>query len=216
MEQETEEAASPALLTVERIYGEPKDGERELRAKSYGPARWLERTVEGQSRLGLTTVETSDCACGGKDIVWIDAASGEREVLVAAERLVPEGAPRRRSASTDISGRKTANAFLLFTNAQRVWRQKTRGDYWVVGLEDGSLWQAGADFDEATLMFAKFSPDAERVAFVQANDLYVQDVGTEAKARPLTEGGSRTLIHGTFDWVYEEEFSLRDGFRWSP
>jgi dipeptidyl-peptidase-4 len=25
-----------------------------------------------------------------------------------------------------------------------------------------------------------------------------------------------TRINGTFDWVYEEEFSLRDGFRWSP
>ena len=33
---------------------------------------------------------------------------------------------------------------------------------------------------------------------------------------PLTSDGSPTRINGTFDWVYEEEFSLRDGFRWSP
>ncbi|MEM9406852.1 MAG: S9 family peptidase [Acidobacteriota bacterium] len=202
-------------LTVERIYGEPEGGKRELRAKSYGPARWLERSVDGSQRLGLTTVETSDCDCGGKDIVWIDAESGEREVLVSAERLIPEGAEK----PLGIDGYQWSSdgkRLLLFTNAQRVWRQKTRGDYWVVGLDSESLWQVGADFDEATLMFAKLSPNAERVAFVQTNDLYVQDVGQAAGARALTERGSRTLIHGTFDWVYEEEFSLRDGFRWSP
>ncbi len=32
----------------------------------------------------------------------------------------------------------------------------------------------------------------------------------------MTLDGSQTVINGTFDWVYEEEFSLRDGFRWSP
>ena len=32
----------------------------------------------------------------------------------------------------------------------------------------------------------------------------------------LTDDGSKTVINGTFDWVYEEEFDCRDGFRWSP
>ena len=32
----------------------------------------------------------------------------------------------------------------------------------------------------------------------------------------LTSDGSKTIVNGTFDWVYEEEFSCRDGFRWSP
>jgi len=32
----------------------------------------------------------------------------------------------------------------------------------------------------------------------------------------LTDDGSDTIINGTSDWVYEEEFGLRDGFRWSP
>ncbi len=34
--------------------------------------------------------------------------------------------------------------------------------------------------------------------------------------KPLTRNGSRKMINGTFDWVYEEEFNCRDGFRWSP
>ena len=31
----------------------------------------------------------------------------------------------------------------------------------------------------------------------------------------LTSDGNDSIINGTFDWVYEEELHLRDGFRWS-
>ena len=53
------------------------------------------------------------------------------------------------------------------------------------------------------------------VAYVKSNNLYVQDVHT-FQITPLTTDGSSTVINGTFDWVYEEEFRLRCGFRWSP
>ena len=53
-------------------------------------------------------------------------------------------------------------------------------------------------------MFAKFSPDGGRVAYVRENNLYVEDLASGA-ITPLTTDGSRTLINGTFDWVYEEE-----------
>jgi dipeptidyl-peptidase-4 len=64
-------------------------------------------------------------------------------------------------------------------------------------------------------MFATFSPDGSRVAYVRENNLYVQSTETEEITK-LTKDGSATIINGTSDWVYEEEFSLRDAFRWSP
>jgi dipeptidyl-peptidase-4 len=64
-------------------------------------------------------------------------------------------------------------------------------------------------------MFAKFSPDGSRVAYVRGNNLYVEDPARGGIVQ-LTHDGSTTIINGTFDWVYEEEFSLHDGFRWSP
>jgi dipeptidyl-peptidase-4 len=64
-------------------------------------------------------------------------------------------------------------------------------------------------------MFAKFSPDGNRVAYVRENNLYVESLG-DGGITQLTRDGSRTIINGTFDWVYEEELNLRDGFRWSP
>ena len=64
-------------------------------------------------------------------------------------------------------------------------------------------------------MFAKFSPDGTRVAYVSNNNIYVEDINS-GKITQLTSDGSKTIVNGTFDWVYEEEFSCRDGFRWSP
>ena len=64
-------------------------------------------------------------------------------------------------------------------------------------------------------MFAKFSPDGDRVGYVVKNNLYTEDLRT-GQITQLTDDGSRTIINGTFDWVYEEEFGLRDGWHWSP
>ncbi len=64
-------------------------------------------------------------------------------------------------------------------------------------------------------MFAKFDPAGTRVAYRRGYDLFIEDIATGALTQ-LTDDGSRTIINGTFDWVYEEEFDCRDGFRWSP
>ena len=66
-----------------------------------------------------------------------------------------------------------------------------------------------------TLQFAKFSSDGKRVAYVRERNIYVESLSDGAIAT-LTGDGSRTVINGTFDWVYEEELYLRDGYRWSP
>ena len=105
---------------------------------------------------------------------------------------------------------------LLFTNSRKVWRQNTRGDFWVLDLATWRLRKLGGhSAAPSTLMFAKFSPDGGRVAYVREHDLYVEQIA-DGRITRLTQDGSRTIINGTFDWVYEEELDLRDGFRWSP
>jgi dipeptidyl-peptidase-4 len=64
-------------------------------------------------------------------------------------------------------------------------------------------------------MFAKLSPDGKNAAYVSEYNVYIEDLATGV-IKPLTNSGHRKLINGTFDWAYEEEFSCRDGFRWSP
>jgi dipeptidyl-peptidase-4 len=77
------------------------------------------------------------------------------------------------------------------------------------------LIKVGKDKPASSLMFAKFSPDGSKVAYVSKHNLYVDDLASRS-TKTLTTDGTDRLINGTFDWVYEEEFDCRDGFRWSP
>jgi dipeptidyl-peptidase-4 len=96
-----------------------------------------------------------------------------------------------------------------------VWRLNTRGDYWVLDLGSHALKQVGKSMPSASLMFAKLSPDAAKVAYTSGHNVYVEDLASGAVTALTTDGTAR-LINGTFDWAYEEEFDCRDGFRWSP
>jgi dipeptidyl-peptidase-4 len=191
-------------VTLDRLFGTPDFQEQE-----FGPAHWF------PSGAGATSYTTLEATAGrGIEIVRYDAASGAREVLVAGEKLVPPGASTPIDIE-DYSWSPDGQRVLLFTNSRRVWRQNTRGDYWVYDRTAGSLKRLGAGSPPSTLMFAKFAPDSRRVAYVRQNNLYVEDL-TSGRITQLTSDGSTTLINGTFDWVYEEELNLRDGFRWSP
>ncbi|MFQ5530917.1 MAG: DPP IV N-terminal domain-containing protein, partial [Gemmatimonadota bacterium] len=202
-EPAVEQAEPQAVITdvtLDRLF----DGD--FRGEFLGATRWLD---DGG---GYTTLEAADDA--GRDLVLYDTQSGERQVLVPASALIPSGGEEplaMQSYEWSSDGRK----LLIFTNTRRVWRNNTRGDYWVLDRTSGDLTQLGDDAPEASLMFAKFDPAGNRVAYRKEFDLYVEDLRSGEIVR-LTADGSRTTINGTTDWVYEEEFSLRDGFRWSP
>ena len=180
----------------------------EYRPETFGPAVWLD---DGRR---YTTVEPSAAIKEAQDLVVYDTATGRREVLISASNLKPPS-PSAPLAIDDYSWSKDRARLLLFTNSKKVWRDNTRGDYWVFDIDSKKLRQLGGKAAPSTLMFAKFSPDGRRVGYVRENNIYVEDVGTGAITQ-LTKDGSVTTINGTSDWVYEEELSLRDCFQWSP
>jgi len=197
--------ADSTLLTVDRIYASP-----EFRSGSFGPLAWL---ADGAA---YTTLERPADGKAGRDIVRYDAQTGARTILVPAARLVPPGG----SDPLDIdeySWSADGKRLLVFTNTEQVWRTNTRGDYWALDLSSWTLKKLGGNGPASTLMFAKFSPDGGRVGWVRYGEynLYVEDVAS-GRITQLTSDGSRTTINGTFDWVYEEELGLQDGWRWSP
>jgi dipeptidyl-peptidase-4 len=108
------------------------------------------------------------------------------------------------------------NKVLLYTNAKRVWRYPTRGDYWLLNIATKQLRQIGKGRPESSLQFAKFNADGSKVAYVSEHNLYVEDVASGEIKKLTSDNGTKKLINGTFDWVYEEEFACRDGFRWGP
>lgn len=200
----TNGVADPGLLTLDRLFNPGEFKERGL-----GVYQWSRRTAS------YFILEPSTTGGQGHDLVRHDAASGRKEVVVPAAAFAPPGTAKPLAVE-DFEFSADESRLLIFTNTRRVWRRHTRGDYWVLELANpGSLRKLGGEAPPATLMFAKFSPDGTRVAYVRENNLHVQDLRT-MKVTALTRDHSGDLINGTSDWVNEEELGIRDAFRWSP
>jgi dipeptidyl-peptidase-4 len=193
-----------SLVTLDRIFNS-----QDFTPERLGQVRWLD------DRAAYVKLEADSTAPGGRSLIRYDAESGRREVWVPAGRLVPPGDSVPLSVE-EYTISPDGKRVLVFTNSEKVWRQNTRGDFWILDLSTWKLTKLGGNGAKpSTLMFAKFSPDGGRVAYVRENNLYVENLG-DGLITALTRDGSRTIINGTFDWVYEEELNLRDGFRWSP
>lgn len=190
-------------LTLERIFSSD-----EFEPERLGGFRWLK---DGDS---FAKLEPSEKVKDGLDLVKYQIETNKRDVLISADKLIPRG----ETAPLVIDGYEYSadgKKILIYTNSKKVWRLNTRGDYWVLDSESGKLSKLGGDAKPSTLMFAKFSPDGGKVGYVRESDLYVENLA-DGKITRLTKDGSRTLINGTSDWVNEEEFYLRDCWRWSP
>src|SRR5256712_11283944 len=192
------QAAQAPALTVHTIWGT-----REFASDLVSPT-WM------KDGAAYTTIEAD--SAGRTDLYRVDAVSGRRVLLVRGADLVPPGAQQPVSIEEYRFSADGAK-LLIFTDAARVWRQNTKGTYYVWDLPARRLIPVSAQ--PGYQMFAKFSPDGRMVAFVRANNIYVTDLTTGAETA-LTADGNDNVINGTSDWVYEEELDLRDAFRWSP
>ncbi|MGE5757745.1 MAG: DPP IV N-terminal domain-containing protein, partial [Sideroxydans sp.] len=172
------------------------------------PPRWFDG---GQSYIAMEPTTGGH----GRDVVKYDTATGKnREVLITATQLTPQGAKEPLQIA-GLSWSKDNQRVLIFTNTRRVWRTNSRGDYWFLDRTTGKLKKLGGNAPEASLMYAKFNPDATKIAYVNKNDIYVEDLASGAIKR-ITHDGSDLVINGGSDWVNEEELGLHDCFRWSP
>jgi dipeptidyl-peptidase-4 len=191
-----------AKLTLDRIFDS-----NDFRGDRVPHVDWL-------GKGGYTTQQPSKTRKGASDILKVDPESGKTETLISAESLIPPNV-KEPLAIHGYELSKNLSIALIFTNSAKVWRQNTRGDYWLFHRPSGKLTKVGADAPAASLMFAKLSPDGTRVGYVRGNNLFVEPVAG-GPATQITSDGSNDVINGSFDWVYEEEFFCRDGWRWSP
>jgi dipeptidyl-peptidase 4 len=189
-------------LTIDRIFSSNEFDERGMGALVWSKLSdsyfILDRSADGK----------------GQDLVQVDIASGTRKIILEAKDFVPDGR-EEPVAIESYTFSEDESQLLVYTNSRRVWRRNSRGDYWLLNRATKKIQQLGGEGEEASMMFAKFSPDGHQIAFVRKNNIFVQDTRSLA-IQPLTSDGSATTINGTSDWVYEEELDLRDAFRWSP
>jgi dipeptidyl-peptidase-4 len=102
---------------------------------------------------------------------------------------------------------------LLTTETQQIYRHSFLAKYYVADLKSGSFIPLRS---EGKQMHATFSPNAENVAYLVDNDLYIKNLVSGKEFRITKDGKKNYVINGSGDWVYEEEFVLVRAFEWSP
>ncbi|SFG15033.1 dipeptidyl-peptidase-4 [Salegentibacter agarivorans] len=188
-----------SLLSLGQIYNSD-----EFKSDYQRPISWIEK---GNAFI---TIEKSEA--GNDELIKYNSKNYKKSIYLSEDQLVVNG---ENLSIEDFSLSPDGSKVMIFTNSSRVWRSNTKGDFWVYDFDTEKLKQLGTGFPSSTLMFAKFSQDNKFVAYVQNLNIYKEDFQT-GEVTQLTKDGTGDIINGTFDWVYEEEFGMRDGFKWSP
>ncbi len=199
-------AQSKQPLTLEAIFTEGL-----LNPETVSSIRWMddgryytaqvtEDTAYYQHilRYDVTTGEAVDTLVNGRELVLPEDASAGNPLALAYDNY--ELSPQE-------------NKVLLATELEPIYRRSRRAYYYVYDLESKTL-RPVAEGEKQS--YATFSPDGSKIAFVRDNNLYYVTLA-DMSVTAVTEDGERNrLIHGSTDWVYEEEFSFTRAFRWSP
>ncbi len=186
-------------LTIDRIYHSSEFSQERM-----SPITWVD---EGNSYVIV------EKGLRGNELIKYNSNTQEESSFLSASQLRdPQSQSVIPVEAFTLSSDESK--VLLFTNSSRVWRSNTKGDYWVYDFDTEVLSQLGAQFTPSSLMFAKFSSDNQYVGYVQGFNVYIEEFKT-GTIKQLTKDGNTDIINGTFDWVYEEEFGCRDGFRWN-
>ncbi len=206
-------AGAARALTVERIYSSPSLSGRVLHDTVWSP--------DGK----LLTYLTDETDPGGPQIWAVDAATGQRRVLVDDEHLRNILLPPASRGQTTGLGRLTPAQYLwspdgkalLFISAQELFWYDLAAQTSRTLVAAPQIAQAPRRTrrNSATIDDAKISPDGRWASFLRAHDIWVVSVAGGAP-RQLTRGGSEERRNGELDWVYPEELDMHTAYWWSP
>ncbi len=130
--------------------------------------------------------------------------------LVAASALQVAGPPLRVD---DYHFNANEQKVLFSTATEPIYRHSSKATYYVFDRQTRQLTPLSTGGKQS---YATFSPDGRQVAFARDNNLFIKDLASRQEKAVTTTGVRNQLIHGSADWVYEEEFGFAQGFFWSP
>lgn len=134
------------------------------------------------------------------------------EVLVT-DKLLHEAYPESGSIEKYQFSRDE-DKLLLQTNFEKIWRRSSKANYYIYDLFTEDFKKLTKS--EEKQQYAELSPQGERVAFVQNNNIYWVDLESGKETAITSDGKENYIINGAADWVYEEEFGFAKAWFWSP
>ena len=147
------------------------------------------------------------------NVVQYDLTTGEQTKLLfdgVETYKISSGFPKEIDA---YSFSKDESQMLLKTNTEAIYRRSSKANFYIKLPNSENPIPLSLIGKQ---MYATFSPDGTKVAYVIDNDIYFKDLKTQEEYRVTRDGRRNNIINGAADWVYEEEFSFAKAFHWSP
>jgi len=153
---------------------------------------------------------------GEKGELWyVDAATGEKKVLVSAAKLAsldPDVNKVKNEREKERLTRYHVAAYLWAPDSKHLMFD-SQGQLWLYDLGNETAVQFTSAPDPSG--DPKFSPDGNHVAYVRKHNLYVRPTNGKDE-KQLTKDTGDNLLNGDIDWVYAEELGVRSNYFWSP
>ncbi len=152
---------------------------------------------------------------GGGELWYVDAATGEKKVLVSADKLAAL-APD----VTKVKNEREKERLTRYHVAAYVWAPDSKhilfdsaGQLWLYDLGTSTAVQFTSAPDPSG--DPKFSPDSSHLAYTRKHNLFVRSLNGGGE-KQLTKDGDDNFLNGDIDWVYAEELGVRSNYFWSP
>ncbi|MDN3205185.1 S9 family peptidase [Algoriphagus sediminis] len=143
---------------------------------------------------------------GYTQVVKMNLATGEQEEL-----LLDGKALGVNFQSYSFNGDESKA--LISTDVESIYRRSSMGVFYVVDMESGTKTELA---EGEKISYATLSPDNDKVAFAKQNNLFMTNLSSGETTQITEDGEWNKIINGSADWVYEEEFSMAQAFKWSP
>ena len=166
--------------------------------------------IQWQPNGKAFTFTKGNTQTGDLEIYIHDVSSGKNTLLVSRDELIYNSELIKMSSYQWTADGKY---FLIAGPSESIWRHSTQAPYFLLDVETKEITVLANN--DKHLRNVKLSPDGKHVGYVRNHNIYITDLST-GEEKAITSNGSDNILNGEFDWVYEEEFSLADAWRWSP
>ncbi|MGH1335593.1 MAG: S9 family peptidase [Aureispira sp.] len=105
------------------------------------------------------------------------------------------------------------NQIVLETEREQIYRRSSRANFYIWDRKKETLTTVSKTGKQR---YASLDASGERVAFVRGNNMFYKDLAKNKEVQITSDGAVNSIINGSADWVYEEEFAMSKAFEWSP
>jgi dipeptidyl-peptidase-4 len=173
---------------------------------------WSKGAFAAKGVPGFNSMKNGKYYCAQDDnenIIRYAFATGKAvDTLVKAADLKFEG---KAIENFDYTWSPDEQKLLLQTDQKHIYRHSFAATVYVYDVKTKKITKPSNE----SLMLTEFSPTGQRLAYVHSNNLYVYDLAAGKETQVTTDGKTNSIINGSTDWVYEEEFALAKGFYWN-